>query len=90
MKRPISMALIAALALVGCGEEEKSVEYYKAHLEEARNLSARCMHNADAGLNCGNAAVAIQEMARETFRRNQQRTQQNIEGGSWQPTWNGQ
>jgi hypothetical protein len=65
------MLMCAALPLAGCGEEAKSVEYYKKHLTEAREKAARCQSNGDAGDNCGNAAVAIQQTAREQFERDQ-------------------
>lgn len=90
MIRHIAFASIGLFVLAGCGEAEKSVEYYKTHLDEARELSARCRHNAEAGANCGNAATAIQQAAREAFKRDQERTREEAETGSWRPTWNGQ
>ncbi|WP_460988096.1 EexN family lipoprotein [Sphingobium sp. TomTYG75] len=83
------MAPIAALSLIGCGED-KSVGYYKAHVEEARRQSAQCLHHADAGANCGHAAIAIQEIAGDEFRRAQKRTRQVWEKGAWQPKWKDQ
>jgi hypothetical protein len=83
------MLMCAALPLAGCGEEAKSVEYYKKHLTEAREKAARCQSNGDAGSNCGNAAVAIQQTAREQFERDRARTEKNLKSGSIWPTWNG-
>ena len=89
MRKCFAVLAFAALPLAACGEAEKSVEYYKQHLDEAREKSARCQSNGDAGVNCGNASVAIQRAAREAFDRDRARTKKNIEDGSIFPTWNG-
>lgn len=89
MRKGLGVAALLALSLTACGEADKSVDYYMQHLDEAREKSARCLANGDAGTNCGNAAVAIQRAAREQFDRDRERTRKNIESGSWQPTWNG-
>lgn len=89
MRKLVLAPVFAAAMLSGCGEETKSVDYYKAHLDEARDLSARCVHNAAAGENCGNAAVAIRQSAREQFDRDRERTAKALRDGTDRPTWNG-
>ena len=89
MRKCLIILMCAALPLAACGEKAKSVEYYKKHLTEAREKAARCQSNGDAGDNCGNAAVAIQQTAREQFERDRARTQKNLKSGAIWPTWNG-
>ncbi|QHD70843.1 EexN family lipoprotein (plasmid) [Sphingobium yanoikuyae] len=89
MRKCLIVLAFAALPLAACGEDEKSVEYYMQHLDEAREKAGRCQSNGDAGVNCGNAAVAIQRAAREQFERDRARTDKAIKDGSIFPTWNG-
>ncbi|SEK03739.1 hypothetical protein SAMN05518849_13139 [Sphingobium sp. AP50] len=89
MRKCFIILVCAALPLAACGEKEKSVEYYKLHLDEAREKVGRCQSNGDAGVNCGNAAVAMKRAAQEKFERERARTEKNIKDGSIFPTWNG-
>lgn len=89
MRKHVSILALMALPLASCGEGIKSVEYYMQHESEAREQAARCRANGDAGENCGNAAVAIQRLARIKFDRDREQTRRDAETGSWRPTWNG-
>ncbi|MBV2148306.1 EexN family lipoprotein [Sphingobium sp. AR-3-1] len=89
MRKCFAILAAAALPLAACGEAEKSVDYYLKHLDEAREKTARCQSNGDAGVNCGNAAVAIKRNAEEQFKRERARTEKNLKNGSIWPTWNG-
>lgn len=88
MRKRLAIIVFAALPLAAC-EQPKSVEYYIAHLPEARETLARCQSLGKAGENCGNAGVAITRAARAQFERDRARTQENIESGAIWPTWNG-
>lgn len=90
MRKYPAILAIVALPLASCGEADKSVEYYMQHDSEAREKAARCHANGDAGENCGNAAVALQRLAREKFDRDNEQTREEAETRSWRPTWNGQ
>jgi hypothetical protein len=48
----------ATVFLTGCGEEEKSVAYYKEHLDEARKKHAECAKFSDDP-ECVNAKAAL-------------------------------
>lgn len=88
MRKLIMVGAFAAMALGGC-EEQKSVEYYKAHKEEAMDKFGRCHANGDAGEGCGNAAVALKELSHEEFERGRAETIKAAKDGSYMPTWNG-
>ena len=89
MRKYVPILAMLALTLASCGEGDKSVDYYMQHESEAREQSARCHANGDAGENFGNAAAALQRLAREKFEREREETRKAAETGSWQPTWNG-
>jgi hypothetical protein len=64
------------LALVGlflsaCGQgEPRSVQYFEAHLDEAREIVASCRDGSMTGDECANADVAVQvDDSRERFER---------------------
>lgn len=67
--RIMAMALVAALS--GCGSHEpRSRQYFAAHLEEARDVVARCQHGAVRGDECTNADTALtDDKARKAFSR---------------------
>src|SRR3546814_6072218 len=64
MMRTLAGAAVLALNLSGCGET-RSVEYFKAHPEEAREIKMRCAANGMAGADCGNAVTALHALQRE-------------------------
>lgn len=50
--------------------ESRSVEYFEAHLDEARALAAACAKGSSRGTECDNAAVAVKAAEnRERFDR---------------------
>ncbi len=63
--------LIAAFQLAACGQSEpRSVQYFEANIEDARNVAADCAGGTQKGAECANADVAIQTVeARERFER---------------------
>src|SRR3546814_8642680 len=66
MMRTLAGAAVLALNLSGCGET-RSVEYFKAHPEEAREIKMRCAANGMAGADCGTALNAPNPLQREAF-----------------------
>nr|WP_282436640.1 MULTISPECIES: EexN family lipoprotein [unclassified Novosphingobium] len=82
-------ALLGFLAMLGGCEETKTVAYYRAHESETRETVARCVVNGNAGENCGNAKVALDQLNREAFERNRKAAAEETKSGSWKPTWNG-
>ncbi|EAJ5683698.1 hypothetical protein BBZ05_07355 [Campylobacter lari] len=59
-------ALGALIFLVGCGDEIKTTEYYKQHIEEAQEKDAKCQKQGNLNENqqrdCSNARQAILSM----------------------------
>ncbi|EDP6893720.1 EexN family lipoprotein [Campylobacter jejuni] len=60
----ISLGALAFLA--GCGDEIKTTEYYKQHIEEAKEKDAKCQKQGNLNENqqkdCSNARQAILSM----------------------------
>ncbi|WP_337180593.1 hypothetical protein [Sphingopyxis granuli] len=59
------------MLLGGCAPgEPRSVQYFEAHLEEARAFAADCTNGTARGDECANAAVAIEAAeGRDRFKR---------------------
>ncbi len=72
------LALTLTLTLSGCGET-RSVEYFKAHPEEAREIKMRCAANGMAGADCGNAVTALNTLQREAFEQAREKNVRNRE-----------
>lgn len=73
----IGVAVLPLLASA-CGET-RSVEYFREHPEEAREIKMRCGANGMAGENCGNAVTALNELQREAFERSREIDRRNRE-----------
>ena len=62
MKKLLSATLLA-LMLSGCGQKVQTIEYYKAHLDEATKVAKDCRTadktNQDVLQNCKNAVAAL-------------------------------
>ncbi len=63
MKKVILSAVLAAMVLsfTGCGEDVKTVEYYKEHPDERDAKISECLNNpgqANDDANCANAGSA--------------------------------
>src|SRR3546814_17341703 len=71
-------AAVLALNRSGCGET-RSVEYCKAHPEEARENRMRCAANGMAGADCGNAVTALNALQREAFEQTREKNIRNRE-----------
>src|SRR3546814_16169480 len=76
--RSLAGAAVLALNLSGCGET-RSVEYFKAHPEEAREIKMRCAANGMAGADCGNAVTALNALQREAFEQTREKNIRNRE-----------
>lgn len=65
------MILLPGLCLAACGQSEpRSVQYFEAHLDEAREAVAQCRSGSTKGDECSNADVAVQVAeGRERFER---------------------
>lgn len=68
--KKIGTALMAT-TLAACGASEpRSVEYFEAHLDEARAIVAACEKGESRGDECGNASIAVETAdAKERFKR---------------------
>lgn len=68
-KQNLAIALIlSAAALAGCGDEPKTVDYYKANIDDAKEAAAECKNKGISPLadtpdarNCMAAMTAIRE-----------------------------
>src|SRR3546814_19716755 len=78
MMRTLAGAAVLALNLSGCGET-RSVEYFKAHPEEAREIKMRCAANGMAGAGCGNAVTPLHALPREAFEQTREKNIRNRE-----------
>lgn len=57
----VTCTITAAIALAGCGRAEpRSEEYFHAHLDEARQVVAKCRDGSTRGEECANADYAVQ------------------------------
>ncbi|MGV1681684.1 EexN family lipoprotein [Sphingopyxis sp. NJF-3] len=63
--------LLLGLCISACGQPEpRSVQYFEAHLDEAREIVASCRDGSTKGDECSNAGVAVQVAeGRERFER---------------------
>lgn len=53
--------IAATIALAGCSRAEpRSEEYFHAHLDEARQVLAKCRDGSTRGEECANADYAVQ------------------------------
>ena len=70
MKHHVFSAL-TTIALVGCGKPEpRSVQYFEAHIDEARQVVGGCRDGSVRGGECDNADRAVQTAeAREQTRK---------------------
>lgn len=59
MKR-ILLVLTSAFLISACGDETKSVEYYKSNQEEAVSVNEKCIASGEDSVNCRNAKSALQ------------------------------
>src|SRR3546814_12723064 len=78
MMRTLAGAAVLALTLSGCGET-RSVEYFKAHPEEAREIKMRCAANGMAGAECGNAVTARNALQHEALAQTRGKKNRNRE-----------
>ena len=78
MKMKCAGAAILALLASACGET-RSVEYFRDHPDEAREVKMRCGANGMAGKDCGNAVTALNELQREEFERARETNRRNRE-----------
>lgn len=78
MRLKLIGASVLALLASACGET-RSVEYFREHPEEAREVKMRCGANGMAGENCGNAVTALNELQREAFERSRETNLRNRE-----------
>jgi hypothetical protein len=71
MKKLMLAVLICAYGLTGCGKAEpRSMDYFKEHLAEARQVVTGCRDGTARGEECANAGMAVEEAdAKERFRR---------------------
>lgn len=55
------LLILIGLTVISCSDKIISKEYYKAHLDEAKEELIKCKNNKDENsLNCDNAKEAIQ------------------------------
>ena len=73
--KPASVVALA-LSLSACGET-RTVEYFRAHPDEAREVKMRCGANGMAGKDCGNAVIALNELRRDAFERSRETDRRN-------------
>ena len=67
---PVTIAISATIVLAGCGRAEpRSEEYFHAHLDEARQVLAKCREGSTRGEECANADYAVQ-LAKAEAQRN--------------------
>jgi len=59
MKNTIILLALSVL-LTGC-KGDKSVDYWKQHIDEAKEVKAQCIKDGDDSINCANAKQAIYE-----------------------------
>lgn len=58
---PVMFAISATIALAACGRAEpRNEEYFHAHLDEARQIVAKCREDSTRGEECANADYAVQ------------------------------
>ena len=56
-----ALTILATITLTGCsGAEPRSEEYFHAHLDEARQIVAKCRDGSTRGEECANADYAVQ------------------------------
>lgn len=61
--RKLLIGISLGLLLAGCQDKVKSVDYYKAHEAEARDLIKSCSVSSDEKANdCANANAAISQL----------------------------
>ena len=73
--KPASVVILALFA--SACSETRSVEYFREHPEEAREVKMRCGANGMAGEDCGNAVTALNELRREAFERSREADRRN-------------
>lgn len=78
MKFKLTGAILVASLVSACGET-RSVEYFREHPEEAREVKMRCGANGMVGKDCGNAVTALNELQREAFERTRDANRRNRE-----------
>lgn len=63
--------LFLGLCLTACGPSEpRSVQFFEANVDEAREIVAGCKDGTERGAECANADIAIQTAeGRERFKR---------------------
>lgn len=72
MKKTLSLAslITATFLMTGCGEEVKTVEYYKANIEEAKATFKQCREDNKKGLfgseNANEPSVKLQNCKNAT------------------------
>lgn len=67
-KSVAATGILAAIA--GCSAEPRSTEYFKAHLDEAKEVVDGCAAGSVRGDECANASFAVEEAkGRDRFRR---------------------
>lgn len=55
-----NLTLAGLLALPACGQvEPRSVQYFEAHLDEAKTVVASCQQGSSSGDECANAGTAV-------------------------------
>lgn len=56
------LILACTVLITACNEETKSVEYYKAHQDEAVQVNQKCTASGEDSVNCRNAKSGIQRV----------------------------
>lgn len=66
MRHSIILAFGLAVTLSACGEA-RTIEYFRAHPDEAKQVRTKCGANAQVGEECGNAVAALNAIQKEAF-----------------------
>ena len=68
--KPLAIFLLG-LGLSGCGQREpRSVQYFEANPDDAREVTANCQEGSIRGDECANAKIALEVIeSRERFAR---------------------
>ncbi|HGJ5878705.1 MAG TPA: EexN family lipoprotein [Arsenophonus nasoniae] len=61
----LSVLMMSVLGLVACGEETKSVDWWKEHSKEANDKYHHCIASDDESQNCKNATEAVKQKEAE-------------------------
>lgn len=60
--RSSKLCLALVIGLAGCTKaEQRSTQYFAAHLDEARQIDAQCRAGSARSEECANAGAAVQE-----------------------------